>query len=95
LAGDLDGRKSTTSYIFTLGGTTINWKSKLQGRVSLSTSEAEYVAISEAAKEMIWLKNLLKELEKGQDESPLFSDSQSAIVLLKIQFFIPDASTLN
>jgi len=32
---------------------------------------------------MIWLKNLLKELGKGQDESPLFSDSQSAICLAK------------
>jgi len=82
LGGDLDGRKSTC-YIFTLGGTTISWKSKFQGRVSLSTTEAEYVAISEAAKEMIWLKNLLKELGKGQDESPLFNDSQSAICLAK------------
>jgi len=64
LGGHLDGRKSTTGYIFTIGGTTISWKSKLQGRVSLSTTEVEYVAISEAAKEMIWLKNLLKELGK-------------------------------
>ena len=83
LGGDLDGRKSTTDYIFTLGGTVISWKSKLQGRVSLSTIEAEYVAISEAAKEIIWLKSLLKKLGKRQDESPLFSDSQSAICLAK------------
>jgi len=83
LGGDLDGRKSTTGYIFTLGGTTISWKFKLQGRVSLSTTKVEYVAISEAAKEMIWLKNLLKELGKQQDDSPLFSDSQSAICLDK------------
>jgi len=83
LGGDLDGRKSTTRYIFTLDGTTISWKSKLQERVSLSTTEAEYVAISEAAKEMIWLKNLLKELGKQQDGSPLFSDSQMAICLAK------------
>jgi len=83
LGGDLDGRKSTTGYIFTLGGTTISWKSKLQGRVSLSTTKVEYVAISEATKEMIWLKNLLKELGKWQDESPLFRDSQSVICLAK------------
>jgi len=83
LGGDLDGRKSTTGYIFTLGGTAISWKSKLQGRVSLSTTEAEYIAISETAKEMIWLKNLLKELGKGQDEPSLFSDSQSAICLAR------------
>jgi len=47
-----------------LGGTIISSKSKLQGRVSLSIIEAGYVVISEAAKEMIWLKKLLKELGK-------------------------------
>jgi len=82
LGGDLDGRKST-SYIFTLDGTTISWKSKLHRRVSLSTTEAEYIAIAETAKEMIWLKNLLKELGKRQDEPSLFSDNQSAICLAK------------
>ena len=60
LEGDLDRRKSTTGYIFMLDGKTINWKCKLQGKVSLSTIKAECVAISKASKEMIWLKNLLK-----------------------------------
>jgi len=83
LGGDLNGRKSITSVIFTLGGTTISWKSKLQGRVSLSTTEVEYVVISEATKEITWLKNLLKKLEREQDESLLFSDSQSVICLAK------------
>jgi len=83
LGGDFDGRKSTTCYNFMLGGTTISWKSKLQGRVSLSTTKVEYVAISKAAKEMIWLKNLLKELGKQQDDCPLSSDSQGAICLAK------------
>ena len=83
LGGDLDATKSTPGYIFTLGGTTINWKFKLQGRVSLLTIEVEYVVISEATNKMIWLKNLLKELGKQQDDSPLFSDIQSAICLAK------------
>ena len=64
LGGDFDTKKSTTGYIFTLGGTVVSWKSKLQDRVALSTTEAEYIAISEAAKEMIWLKNFLNELGK-------------------------------
>jgi len=79
----LDGRKSTTCYIFTLGDTTISWKCKLQGRISLSTTEAEYAAISKPANEMIWLKNLLNELGKEQDDSLLFNDSQNAIFLAK------------
>ena len=87
LGGDLECRKSITGYIFTLGGTTISWKFKLQGTVSLSTTEIEYVAISEATKEMMWLKNLLKQLGKQQDDSSLFSDSQSAICLAKYPIF--------
>ena len=64
LGGDLDNRKSTTGYVFTLGGTVVSWMSRLQKSVALSTTEAEYMAISEAGKEMIWLKNFLKELGK-------------------------------
>lgn len=83
LAGDLDGRKSTTGYVFTLGGTAISWGSKLQKVVALSTTEAEYIAVTEASKEMVWLQNFLGELGKGQTNSILYSDSQSAIFLAK------------
>ena len=53
MAGDLDGRKSTTGYVYTLGGTTISWGLKLQKIVTLSTTKAEYVAFTKASKEMI------------------------------------------
>jgi hypothetical protein len=55
LAGDVDTRKSTTGYVYTLGGTTVSWVSRLQKIVALSTTEAEYVAVTEAGKEMVWL----------------------------------------
>ena len=55
MAGDKDSRRSTTGYVFTIGGTTVNWISKLQKVVSLSTTEAEYVVVIEASKEMIFL----------------------------------------
>ena len=55
MAGDKDSRRSTTGYVFTVGGTTISWISKLQHVVALSTMEAEYVVATEASKEMIWL----------------------------------------
>ncbi|RVW85369.1 Retrovirus-related Pol polyprotein from transposon TNT 1-94 [Vitis vinifera] len=54
-AGDIDSRKSTTGFVFTLGGTAISWTSNLQRLLLLSTTEAEYVAATEAGKEMIWL----------------------------------------
>ena len=52
---DVDGRKSTTGYVYTLGGTTISWVTKPQKIVALSTTVAEYVAVTEANKKMIWL----------------------------------------
>ena len=53
LGGDLDTSRSTSGYIFYIGETTISWRSKLQSQVSLSITEAEYVAVTEAAKEKI------------------------------------------
>ncbi|KAB5513672.1 hypothetical protein DKX38_027578 [Salix brachista] len=83
LTGDIDSRKSTTGFIYTYGGTAVSWGSNLQKTVSLSTTEAEYIAVSEAAKEMIWLQNFLEELGKERQSGTLHSDSQSAIFLAK------------
>ena len=53
LLGDIDSRKSTTGFIFTLGGTAISWASNLQKIITLSTIEAKYVIAIEARKEII------------------------------------------
>uniref|UniRef100_A0A3Q7G1D9 Reverse transcriptase Ty1/copia-type domain-containing protein n=1 Tax=Solanum lycopersicum TaxID=4081 RepID=A0A3Q7G1D9_SOLLC len=55
-AGDVDTRRSMTGYVSTLGGSVVSWKATLQPTVTLSTTEAEYMALTEAAKEGIWLK---------------------------------------
>ncbi|RVW72805.1 Retrovirus-related Pol polyprotein from transposon TNT 1-94 [Vitis vinifera] len=86
-AGDIDSRKSTIGFVFTLGGTTISWASNLQKIVTLSTTEAEYVAATEVGKEMIWLHGFLDELGKKQEMDILHSDSQSAIFLAKNSTF--------
>ena len=86
-AGDLDRRRSTTGYIFTLVGSAVSWKSTLQSIVALSTTEAEYMAATEAVKEAIWLKGLVAELSSAQLKSILKCDSQSAIHLIKNQRF--------
>jgi hypothetical protein len=50
MAGDKDSRRSTTGYVFTVGGTIVSWILKLQKVVALSTTEVEYVATTEASK---------------------------------------------
>ena len=57
--------------------------SKLQNIVALSTTEAEYIAASHACKEAVWLKGLLGEFGRLQDNIRLLCDSQSAINLAK------------
>ena len=55
--------------------------------MALSTIEAEYVVITEGSKELIWLKRLMEELGKVQEDTKLWSDSQSAIHLTKNSTF--------
>ena len=83
MAGDLDGRKSTSGYLFTFAGGAVSWQSKLQKCVALSTIEAEYIAVTEAGKEIVWIKTFFKELGMQQDEYVVYCDSQSAIDLSK------------
>ncbi|CAL5417495.1 unnamed protein product [Camellia sinensis] len=83
MAGDLDGRKSTSGFLFTFAGGAVSWQSKLQKCVALSTTEAEYIAAAEAGKEMLWLKRFLQELGLKQEKFTVHCDSQSAIDLSK------------
>ncbi|KAH9733926.1 retrovirus-related pol polyprotein from transposon TNT 1-94-like protein [Citrus sinensis] len=80
-AGDLDKRRSTTGYVFTLGGGPVTWRSILQSTIVLSTTEAKYMAATEAVKEAIWLKGLLGDLGVIQENIAVFCDNQSAIFL--------------
>ena len=61
-AQDISDRKSTSGYVFTLSGGAISWSSKKQTSVALSTMEAEFVALSHATKDAIWLRTLLTDL---------------------------------
>ena len=82
-AGDLDKRRSITGYVYTLCGGAVSWKASLQSVVALSTTEAEYIALSEAVKEAIWLKGLVTELGLKQGSVNISCDSSSAIQLSK------------
>ena len=80
--GDKDSRKSTSGSVFTLGGGSVVWRSIKQSSIADSTMEAEYIAASEAAKEAVWLKNFLSDLEVVPDmDKPitLYCDNSGAV----------------
>ena len=61
-AGDQDDRTSTTGNVVLLAGLAISWLSKKQPSVALSTTGAEYIALSQCAQEIIWVRRLLHEI---------------------------------
>ena len=82
-AGNIDDRRSTTSYVFTLSKWPICSRSTLQSPLAMSTTEIEYMAVVEVAKEALWLKWLVRELGLNQGRVQLHCDSQSVIYLAK------------
>ena len=80
-AGELNDRKSTTGIVVKLNGCPIVWLSKKQPVVALSTAEAEYIAMSTAVQESIWINQYLSELGMNnlQITPILHSDNQAAI----------------
>ncbi|KAL0455137.1 UNVERIFIED_CONTAM: Copia protein [Sesamum latifolium] len=57
-----DNAKSQLDFVFKLNGGVVAWKSSKQDTTADSTTEAEYIAVSEAAKEAVWMKNYIQEL---------------------------------
>eukprot|EP00253_Pinus_taeda_P021187 PITA_21187 len=83
-ASDPDDRKSTASYVFTLGSRPITWACKKQSVISLSSAEAEYHGAVETSKEALWLRQILSEFGfQQQYPTTLWCDNQSAIQLCK------------
>lgn len=83
-AADLDMRRSATGYLFVLNNCTVSWSSKRQQTVSLSTTEAEFIAAAEATKEAMWLRKLLSDIGHLYDGPTLLNvDNQSAIKLTR------------
>jgi len=77
---DPSTRKSQSGYVFTLGNAAISWKSKLQTTVALSSTEAEYLALSAAVKEALFLRNLVGDvLPSAAKTIVLHEDNQSTI----------------
>ena len=87
---DSDEIKSTSGYVFTLGGGVFAWKSSKQTFIATSTMELEFMALEYASKEAEWLRNFLSGIPLGMQLTPSMSmhcDSQTAILIAKNKAF--------
>ena len=83
-AGDTNDRKSVSGYLFQLNGCSVSWRSKKQPCVALSTAEAEYIALSAAVQEALWMKQLLIDLNVNiETPMTIYKDNKAAISMSK------------
>jgi hypothetical protein len=77
-----DDRSSVSGYTFLASEGAITWGSKKQNVISLSTTEAEYICLSDATREAVWLRNLVKELGYEQKQPTLiYGDNLSSLAI--------------
>ena len=83
-AGDVDTRRSTSGYVFKVANSTVSWCSKKQATVAKSTTEAEYVSLSYATQEVIWMRKLLSDIGyKISEPTVVYEDNQGAMEIAK------------
>lgn len=76
-------RKSVTGYIFNMADAPVTWSSKGQATVALSSTEAEYVALTATAREAIWLRSVLAEMGRPATRgTTIYEDNESAMKLV-------------
>lgn len=88
--GDVEKRRSTTSFLVSVNGTPIYWMSKTQTVITLSSAEAEYAALSACAKEFSWFGNFNFEIvnthpynDSAIPASPIYVNSTTALSMGK------------
>lgn len=78
--GNIADRKSVSGFVFTVYSSTVSWTTRKQPSVALSSAEAEYMALSVAVTEAIWLRRLLMDLSVKIDEpTVIYEDNQACI----------------
>ncbi|GJY63596.1 retrovirus-related pol polyprotein from transposon TNT 1-94 [Tanacetum coccineum] len=80
-AGCQDTRRSTSGSAQFLGGKLVSWSSKKQRSTDISTTEAEYIAMSGCCAQILWMQSQLKDYGFKFNKIPLYCDNKSAIAL--------------
>lgn len=84
-ANDQVDRRSYTGFVIKLGNDTINWEARKQRCIALSSTEAEYLAMSDVCKDISFIKNFVSELLNLNFSITLFNDNLSAQKLLQVK----------
>ncbi|GKA10436.1 hypothetical protein Tco_0689869 [Tanacetum coccineum] len=80
-AGCQDTRRSTYGSMQLLGDKLVSWSSKRQKSAAISSTEAEYIALSECCAQVIWMRSQLTDYGLGFNKIPMYCDNKSAIAL--------------
>lgn len=80
-------RKSNSGHVFMLNGGTISWSCRKQVSVSLSSTEAEYIALSEGCQELVWIKGICSDLKVKCGQTTIHADNQSCIKMVENEKF--------
>lgn len=87
-ASDLDKRRSCTGFVVNMTGAAINWKSHRQDIVALSSTEAEYIALSSCVKDVLWIQQILNEIKENFIEcTVIYGDNTSALKIANCEAF--------
>ena len=80
-AADLNTHRSTTGYVVKLANAAISWTSHAQKTVAQSSTEAEYMALSDTCRQVMWLKHMFGELGLPIDKVPIYADNNGSIFI--------------
>ena len=84
-AADRSDSKSRTGYVITVGGTPVDWHSKKQEIVALSTAEAEYISMAKVAQAILFVRDVLEFMTRDVIEKPIIvkADNQAAVCIVE------------
>ncbi|EDR06651.1 retrovirus-related pol polyprotein [Laccaria bicolor S238N-H82] len=83
-AGDVDTRRSTSGYVFTIAGGPVSWSAKRQATVALSTTEAEYMALTHAAQQALWMYSFMSEIGLARKFPAILHGDNAASIALTL-----------
>lgn len=82
-ASEPDKRRSCSAHVIRKADAAITWHSHRQQIVALSSTEAEYISLSDCVKQVLWHRKLINELENKQFQVKIYMDNESSIKLSK------------